>query len=137
MSIARLEDVANIGRALTDAEKAYLHSRSRDHDIADNDRQFGNKTHVAGLPLFADVADEVFQLKVDDDKDKAADIEAEHDDSGDHDFSQFDAPLVSEVQALDYSALKAELKERNIAAVGKKKDLQLLLLKAVSEQEKK
>jgi hypothetical protein len=125
MSIAKLEDVANIGRALTDAEKAYLHARSRDHDIEQNERIHGNKTKVGDLPLFADALEELQP------------VAGDTDDPASPDFSKFDKALVEEVTGLDYGALQAECKLHDVPATGKKEDLQLALLKAVSEQEKK
>ena len=118
MSKAHLQRVSHLGRPLTDEEKAYLHDRSRDWEIDENDRQHGVKTNFAEIPLFTEVA--------------TPEVETEGD-KGD-DLSKYDENLVKQVQALNLDELRAELKGRDLQANGNKEQMQLRLIKAVTEE---
>lgn len=133
MSKADLTNIATLGRPLTEAERAYLHDRSRDWEIAQNDRMFGGNTHINELPLYSDVADEVASpepesIPVSSQEQVVAAV---------HDLSKYDETLVKEVKTLNLGDLRAELKNRGVAhpAGATKEHLQLLLVQEASKQE--
>lgn len=137
MSRAELSDVTNIGRPLTEEEKVYLHNRSRDWEIDENDRRYGGRTNFKELSLFDDVGsfDEPIDLTKDQQQSQVEQASPPATPEQ-HDFSKFDTNLVKQIKLLTPDDLRAELASRDVPfnKTDNKEHLQFLLVQDVSKE---
>lgn len=122
MSRAQLQDPAQLGRPLTAEEREYLHNRSLDWKIAENERRYGKARPEVDLVV--------------DDKPIIESVPAIVDERPvNQNIAPFPVPpeVVDQINAFSPAELKAELKLRGITMTGNQNELRERLINAYGQ----